>query len=160
MLVRLLPVLLRPDHGVVQDGEANVAQGVEAVRRRLEDALNGMEAGSLSDDEAFKRIDSFKARWPSISQAQAELTNSRRRPQELQLGGASPGTGGKAKAWKPQLGDSVRLLRIGDSSAKVGPPPIAITPFQNAAHDLIAIFGRSHGEASLRFRKRWLVLSS
>ncbi len=104
---------------VAQDGDANVVEGIEAVRRRLEEALNSMDAHKLSDEEAFKRIDWLKARWPSTSQAQTELTNSRRRPKELQQGAVSANASTKSEAWQPRVGASVRLLRVGDTTGKV-----------------------------------------
>lgn len=101
-----------------QDGEASVVQGTEAVRRRLEEVLTQLEAGLCSDDDVQKRMESFKARWPSVSQAQAELTQARRKPKDVQEQSGKAEAAGSA-SWKPAVGDSVRLLRMGDSTGKV-----------------------------------------
>ncbi len=103
----------------LQAGEASVAQGVEAVRKRLEKALNQLETGSLSDEDTLKQIESYKARWPSVPQAQAELTNSRRKPQELQPQSGNGKPASSSTPWTPRIGDSVRVLRIGNSIGRV-----------------------------------------
>ena len=101
-----------------QDGEASVAQGTAAVRRRLEEVLTQLQAGACSDDDVQKRIESFQARWPSVSQAQAELTHARRKPKDVQEQSGKAEAAGTA-SWKPSIGDTVRLLRMGDSTGKV-----------------------------------------
>ncbi|KAK9833029.1 hypothetical protein WJX74_004733 [Apatococcus lobatus] len=103
---------------LLKDGDASVAQGTEAVKRRLDQVLNQLQAGSCSDEDVVRRMESFKARWPSVSQAQAELTNSRRKPKAFHKR-RDQAAGSPSATRAPHIGDTVRLLRIGDSMGKV-----------------------------------------